>query len=113
MIKKEYNNALRGIAYREHDNRRQIFGQPIPESEIDRLVDAIHRQSNPAVGASILNTFVLQYNRNAAQQTAPAAIAPPEKPDMSNLKRIRQIKIAKARKFMHKDEPKDTGSEPV
>ena len=100
-IRKEINNAMNGaITYRERDNRNQNFGQPIAENNIDRIVQAIYKQSNPDVGASFLNTYMLQYSRSEADRATPAAIKPEEPTDIENLKRIRQIQIAKARKHM-------------
>lgn len=99
-IKKEINNALGNkVVYRERDNRGKEFGQPILEDNLSMIVDAIYRQSNADVGASFLNTYLLQYDRAAAQSQQAAGIKPDEKPDVENLKRIRQIQIAKARKF--------------
>lgn len=97
-IRKEINNAIGSVVYRARDNRTPHFGMPIPERDISHIINVIETQSNPSLGASFLNTYMLQYNKAEAGRSMPAAIKPEEDPDMSSLERQRQIKWKKTHK---------------
>jgi len=104
-IKKEISNVMGGqTVYRTVDNRSldKGWGQPKPESGLDGIIHAIAVQSNPSIGASFLNTYMLKYDKVRTKQQTPSSISPEEAPDFSGeLKRQRQIQMKVAAKHRH------------